>query len=103
MALKKLKCSEADKGEDGSTHSEGLSHLIIREITALKMLNNNSNIVQLLDFYYHRRSLKEASFILSFEYAEGGDLYHCLKSLKNDISLGKRKSVDYDWIRKVLI
>jgi cyclin-dependent kinase len=72
VALKKLKCSEGG----ALTHLEGLSHNLLREITVLEMLKNSPNFVQLVDFYFHPRLPPEAScFVLSFEFADGGDLH----------------------------
>ncbi|TNV77768.1 hypothetical protein FGO68_gene12646 [Halteria grandinella] len=101
VALKKLKCSEGP-----SAHLEGLSHNLLREITVLEMLKECPNFVRLLDIYYHPKCYPEPScFVLSFEYAESGDLHKHVQVQRSSISakgLIRAPQVDFAFVRSIM-
>jgi cyclin-dependent kinase len=99
VALKRLKCSESQTG-----WSEGLTHYILREISALQTLRDHPNIVKMHDLYFvNTPSMKDSAFILSFEYADQGDLHKYISSFKQDIAIKKVVQIDFRLIRDILI
>ena len=85
VALKRLKCSESLTG-----WSEGLTHHILREISVLQALRDHPNIIKLHDMYFmNTQKIKDSGFVLSFEYADRGDLHRYVCNLKQDIAIKK--------------
>ena len=89
--------------------SEGLSHLLLRELSILQMLKGHPSIVELYDFYFQTSAVegKPPCFILCFEFASGGDLHHyigeqlMIDSIKNDLNF-VCTPIDYNFVRRIL-
>jgi serine/threonine protein kinase len=71
----------------------------------LQALRDHPNIIKLHDMYFmNTQKMKDSAFVLSFEYADRGDLHRYVCNLKQDITIKKPSaSVDFKFIRNVLI
>ena len=69
------------------------------------MLKDHPYIIKMHDMYFmNTQKMKDSAFVLSFEYADRGDLHKYICNLKQEIAIKKPSVfVDFKFIRNVLI
>ena len=67
----------------------------------LQALRDHPNIIKMHDMYFmNTHKVRDSGFVLSFEYADRGDLHRYVCNLKQDIAIKKPlASVDFKFIR----